>query len=151
MIVSSYWNVHSKIMTVFFICYRESWFKETSLVNYRVLNLWKNLFYNVNFQNNVFKLCSVIGYAALCVVVASVIWVFLLLKNEYLKDNLSNTAFVTINSNISWVLYEIDITPRIIAMGCPSEGTEGIYRNAMPEVSNFLKQFHENRFKVFNL
>eukprot|EP00249_Psilotum_nudum_P008324 c21193_g1_i5 orf=335-1150(-) len=43
------------------------------------------------------------------------------------------------------------ITPRIIAMGFPSEGAEGVFRNAASEVMAFLTSFHENHFKVFNL
>lgn len=36
-------------------------------------------------------------------------------------------------------------------MGFPSEGAEGIYRNAMSEVLAFLNMFHKNHYKVFNL
>lgn len=43
------------------------------------------------------------------------------------------------------------ITERIIAMGFPSEGTEGIYRNPMPEVQKFLEYRHKDSYKVYNL
>ena len=43
------------------------------------------------------------------------------------------------------------ITPRIIAMGFPSQGMEGVYRNAMPEVYRFLETYHSDAYKVYNL
>ncbi|KAG0627365.1 hypothetical protein M758_2G195200 [Ceratodon purpureus] len=43
------------------------------------------------------------------------------------------------------------ITPRLIAMACPAEGTESIFRNPMSEVLRFLTLFHDNHFKVINL
>ena len=43
------------------------------------------------------------------------------------------------------------ITPRIIAMGFPSEGAEGVYRNPMSEVIHFLEGRHKERYMVYNL
>ncbi|KAL2613110.1 hypothetical protein R1flu_024802 [Riccia fluitans] len=43
------------------------------------------------------------------------------------------------------------ITDRIIAMGIPAEGREGLFRNPIAEVARFLKHYHENHFKVINL
>ena len=40
------------------------------------------------------------------------------------------------------------ITPRIIAMGYPSTGFEGVYRNPMPEVQRFFEAKHKGHFKV---
>jgi hypothetical protein len=43
------------------------------------------------------------------------------------------------------------ITPRIIAMGFPSSGVEGIYRNPLPEVQRFFNKRHSNHHKVKNI
>lgn len=36
-------------------------------------------------------------------------------------------------------------------MGFPSENIEGIYRNPMKEVQNFLEEFHKDHYMVYNL
>eukprot|EP00879_Flechtneria_rotunda_P002000 GHRR01002177.1.p1 GENE.GHRR01002177.1~~GHRR01002177.1.p1 ORF type:complete len:1461 (+),score=576.75 GHRR01002177.1:827-5209(+) len=43
------------------------------------------------------------------------------------------------------------IAPRVIAMGLPAEGTEGLYRNPMAETARFLQTYHRDRAKVYNL
>jgi phosphatidylinositol-3,4,5-trisphosphate 3-phosphatase/dual-specificity protein phosphatase PTEN len=43
------------------------------------------------------------------------------------------------------------ITERIIAMGYPSTGYEKIYRNQMEDVQAFLKEYHHQHYKVYNL
>eukprot|EP00808_Paulinella_micropora_P026289 g7153.t1 len=43
------------------------------------------------------------------------------------------------------------ITPRIIAMGFPSTGTEAMYRNPMSEVQKFFAKYHPGHFKIYNL
>lgn len=40
---------------------------------------------------------------------------------------------------------------RIIAMGFPSEGAEGLYRNPLSEVKKFFSQYHAGHFKIYNL
>ena len=43
------------------------------------------------------------------------------------------------------------VTPRVIAMGFPSEKIEAIYRNAMKDVQRFFKEKHAGFYKVYNL
>ncbi len=50
--------------------------------------------------------------------------------------------------------YDLDlayITDRLIAMGFPSEGREGIIRNPMSKVQQFFEERHANHYKVYNL
>jgi phosphatidylinositol-3,4,5-trisphosphate 3-phosphatase and dual-specificity protein phosphatase PTEN len=42
------------------------------------------------------------------------------------------------------------ITPNIIAMGFPSSGVEGIYRNPLPEVQRFFAKRHAGHYKVIH-
>lgn len=43
------------------------------------------------------------------------------------------------------------VTPRVIAMGFPSEKVEGLYRNALPDVQAFFQERHPGHFKIYNL
>ncbi len=43
------------------------------------------------------------------------------------------------------------VTDRIIAMGYPSEGTEGVYRNKLTSVQRFFARRHPNSFRLYNL
>ena len=43
------------------------------------------------------------------------------------------------------------ITPRIIAMGFPSTGTEKFYRNPLQEVKRFFDERHSDHFMIYNL
>ncbi|KAH3764214.1 phosphatidylinositol-3,4,5-trisphosphate 3-phosphatase [Pelomyxa schiedti] len=43
------------------------------------------------------------------------------------------------------------ITPRIVAMGFPSESVEAAYRNPMKEVYRFFETFHHEHYWVYNL
>jgi phosphatidylinositol-3,4,5-trisphosphate 3-phosphatase/dual-specificity protein phosphatase PTEN len=43
------------------------------------------------------------------------------------------------------------ITQNIVAMGFPSEGLEGAYRNPMPEVQRFFDSRHPDSYRVYNL
>ena len=50
--------------------------------------------------------------------------------------------------------YDLDlayITDRLIAMGFPSEGREGIIRNPMAKVQQFFEERHQNHYKIYNL
>lgn len=50
--------------------------------------------------------------------------------------------------------YNLDltyITDSIIAMGFPSEGTEGLFRNPLNEVQRFMKERHGDHVHVYNL
>ncbi|KAL9658344.1 hypothetical protein ABK040_015664 [Willaertia magna] len=43
------------------------------------------------------------------------------------------------------------VTPRIIAMGYPSEKIESIFRNPLEEVQRFLEMHHKGKYKLWNL
>jgi len=43
------------------------------------------------------------------------------------------------------------ITKNVVAMGFPSEGTEGMYRNHMKDVKKFFDTYHKDHYKVYNL
>ena len=43
------------------------------------------------------------------------------------------------------------ITSRILAMAFPATGIESAYRNPRHQVTTFLRQYHEDRYLVFNL
>lgn len=43
------------------------------------------------------------------------------------------------------------ITKRVIAMGFPSEGREGLFRNPLQEVQRFLERYHPGAYHVYNL
>ena len=43
------------------------------------------------------------------------------------------------------------ITPRLIAMGYPSTGTEAYFRNPAQEVRRFIERYHPGHCKVYNL
>eukprot|EP01052_Picozoa_sp_SAG31_P019190 SAG31_NODE_1389_length_8545_cov_3.081103_10_plen_614_part_00 len=43
------------------------------------------------------------------------------------------------------------ITPQLLAMGFPSEGTEAMFRNPMTEVQRFLNVRHPRAYRVYNL
>jgi phosphatidylinositol-3,4,5-trisphosphate 3-phosphatase/dual-specificity protein phosphatase PTEN len=43
------------------------------------------------------------------------------------------------------------VTPRLIALGAPSEGSESLYRNAMSEVQRFLGTRHAGHFRIYDL
>ena len=43
------------------------------------------------------------------------------------------------------------VTPRIIAMGAPSQGVEGIYRNPLTEVQRFFETKHASKYRLYDL
>eukprot|EP00457_Paulinella_chromatophora_P001792 gb/GEZN01001794.1/.p1 GENE.gb/GEZN01001794.1/~~gb/GEZN01001794.1/.p1 ORF type:complete len:877 (+),score=112.48 gb/GEZN01001794.1/:93-2723(+) len=50
--------------------------------------------------------------------------------------------------------YDLDltyITPRLLAMGYPSEGVEGAYRNSLKDVQSFFTRRHPQAYRLYNL
>lgn len=50
--------------------------------------------------------------------------------------------------------YDLDltyITPRIIALGAPSEGSEAAFRNPLTEVQRFFESRHAGKYKLYDL
>jgi len=43
------------------------------------------------------------------------------------------------------------ITDNVIAMGFPSSGIESLWRNSVNEVCDFMKEYHQNDFMIWNL
>eukprot|EP01080_Neovahlkampfia_damariscottae_P007444 gene7444-11767_t len=43
------------------------------------------------------------------------------------------------------------ITDKIIAMGFPSSGKEGLYRNPIEEVVKFFETYHKGHYRIYNL
>lgn len=59
-------------------------------------------------------------------------------KNRWTKDGF--------DLDLSYIL-----EGRVLAMGFPSEGMEGVYRNPLPEVLRFLDFYHPHKYLVYNL
>jgi hypothetical protein len=60
------------------------------------------------------------------------------------KHNLSHLE-------ITFAAHDPDITPRIIAMGYPSQNAEAMYRNPVSEVARFFEAKHRGHYKIYNL
>mmetsp|Transcript_44202 Transcript_44202/g.71022 ORF Transcript_44202/g.71022 Transcript_44202/m.71022 type:complete len:1122 (+) Transcript_44202:108-3473(+) len=77
-------------------------------------------------------------------------------SQEMLKSSSSLVRALVSKKKVRFVKdgFDLDltyITPQLIAMGYPSEGTEAVYRNPMSQVQKMLKTYHPARFKVYNL
>ena len=47
--------------------------------------------------------------------------------------------------------FAVQITDNIIAMGLPCTGRTAMYRNPLTEVVAFLKKYHQDQYKLYNL
>jgi hypothetical protein len=70
-------------------------------------------------------------------------------KRRYQHEGTLNTVFFYRVAG-----YDLDlsyISPRVIAMGYPSQGYERLFRNPMDSVTSFLNLKHQDHFRVYNL
>eukprot|EP00960_Hanusia_phi_P014838 439519-Hanusia_phi.AAC.1 len=80
-----------------------------------------------------------------------------LLTGAGLANRLRRTARHAVSGNKRRFVeddFDLDltyITPRLIAMGFPSKGMEGTYRNSSDEVYRFFQQRHSAHFRIINL
>ena len=63
----------------------------------------------------------------------------------------SGVAFPTLAIDSTYESNKPPQRTQLIAMGFPSEGTEGLYRNPIKEVRRFFNTFHKDKFKIYNL
>lgn len=70
---------------------------------------------------------------------------------EILKCQVSQTRY-RIRCPLKSYTFDMSyIEPRIIAMGVPCKGMSTLWRNSISELEQYLKKYHNNNYKVYNL